>query len=192
MKLKPFTGPGSTPSRRRFWDNVTQAVIASEKLAGRFVTVDEHPGKGTVINVADSSTRRGGGPPSTTGACCDDEGNCTITTEGECTGIFQGIGVPCDPNPCQGCCCGIPFCDEGLVVCDSDPGSEFITGISTLAGCNAVGGRFILGAEHEGCNLGECNTEPGWVCCDPEQFCCVFGGVPECDASPCPELVPPP
>ncbi len=38
-------------------------VIASQKVAGRNVTVDEHQGQGTVINVADSSTRRGGGPP---------------------------------------------------------------------------------------------------------------------------------
>ncbi len=185
MNLEPFTGPGSTPSRRRFWDKVTAYVIASQKVAGKNVSVSEHQAMGTLVNVT-----RGRGV--TTGACCDDEGNCTITTEEECTGIFQGIGTTCDPNPCQGCCCGIPFCDEGLIVCDSEPGSEFITGISTLAGCNAVGGRFILGAEHEGCNLGECNTEPGWVCCDPEQFCCLFGGVPECDASPCPELVSPP
>ncbi len=65
MNLKPFTGPGSTPSRRRFWDKVTQAVIASQKVAGRHVTVDEHQGMGTVINVADTSARRGGGTPST-------------------------------------------------------------------------------------------------------------------------------
>ncbi len=65
MNLKPFTGPGSTPSRRRFWDNVTKAVIASQKLAGRFVTIDEHPGKGTIVNVADTSARR------THGGVCD-------------------------------------------------------------------------------------------------------------------------
>ncbi len=73
MNLEPFTGPGSTPSRRRFWDKVTAAVIASQKLAGQFVTVDEHIGKGTVINVADTSTRRPTPPP---GVCCDTE---TIT-----------------------------------------------------------------------------------------------------------------
>ncbi len=67
MNLETFTGPGSTPSRRRFWDKVTQAVIASQKIAGRFVTVDEHLGKGTVINVADTSARRR--PPS--GGCPD-------------------------------------------------------------------------------------------------------------------------
>ncbi len=193
MNLKPFTGPGSTPSRRRFWDKVTQAVVASQKIAGRFVTVDEHIGKGTVINVGETSLRRPTPPPPTdSGACCDEEGGCTTTTETECTGTFQGIGVPCDPNPCQGCCCGAPFCDEGFIVCDSIPGSEFITGITTLAECNAAGGRFIPGTEHLGCNLGECAIDPGWACCTPEQFCCVFDGFPECDASPCPELSPPP
>ncbi len=65
MNLKPFTGPGSTPSRRRFWDKVTQAVIASQKVAGRFVTVDEHPGKGTVINVADNRRPTPTPPPPT-------------------------------------------------------------------------------------------------------------------------------
>ncbi len=52
MNLEPFTGPGSTPSRRRFWDKVTQVVIASQKVAGNNVSVDEHQGSGTVINVA--------------------------------------------------------------------------------------------------------------------------------------------
>ncbi len=60
MNLAPFKGPGSTPSRRRFWDEVTNAVNASQKVAGRFVTVDEFPGKGSVINVADTSVRRSG------------------------------------------------------------------------------------------------------------------------------------
>ncbi len=113
MNLKPFTGPGSTPSRRRFWDQVTQAVIASQKVAGRFVTVDEHPSKGTVVNVADTSSRRRS-PVVNTGACCDEEDNCTITTEAGCTGTFQGIGTVCDPNPCgevaTGACCVYGTC----------------------------------------------------------------------------------
>ncbi len=53
MNLESFTGPGSTPSRRRFWDQVTDAVVSSQKVAGRNVSVDEHSGKGTVINVPD-------------------------------------------------------------------------------------------------------------------------------------------
>ncbi len=111
MNLKPFTGPGSTPSRRRFWDRVTQAVIASQKVAGHNVTTDEHEGMGTFVNVADSSARgrpRGGGQ---TGACCDEENNCTITTESDCEGTFQGVGTACDPNPClTGACCILGAC----------------------------------------------------------------------------------
>ncbi len=51
MNLESFTGPGSTPSRRRFWDKVTQALNASQKVEGRNVSVDEHQGMGTLINV---------------------------------------------------------------------------------------------------------------------------------------------
>jgi hypothetical protein len=53
VNLKPFTGPGSTSKRRAFWDAARLAVLASQKKAGRNVTVDEHPGQGTVINVTD-------------------------------------------------------------------------------------------------------------------------------------------
>ncbi len=47
-----------------------------------------------------------GGDP--TGACCIGE-ECTITTEAECQGQWQGPDMPCDPNPCfvedTGACC---------------------------------------------------------------------------------------
>ncbi len=98
MNLDSFTGPGSTPSRRRFWDQVTQVVNASQKIAGDNVTVDEQEGMGTLIN-APNPTRR---PTGTTGACCID-GTCTVTTEAVCSesgGVFLGTGTPCDPNPC--------------------------------------------------------------------------------------------
>ncbi len=47
-------------------------------------------------------------PPPPTGACCAEDGSCTITTEAECTGIYQGDDTICDPNPCPqpaGACC---------------------------------------------------------------------------------------
>ncbi len=50
MNLDSFRGPGSTPSRRRFWDRVTQAVNASQKIQGKNISVDEHQGIGTIIN----------------------------------------------------------------------------------------------------------------------------------------------
>ncbi len=40
-----------------------------------------------------------GTPTTETGACCN-EGACSQTTEAGCPGIFLGVGVPCDPNPC--------------------------------------------------------------------------------------------
>ncbi len=66
----------------------------------------------------------------TTGACCDSEGNCTITTEVDCTGTFQGIGTVCDPNPCPpptGACC--------------------IDGVCSILSANdcAIGGGIFLG-----------------------------------------------
>jgi hypothetical protein len=112
MELEPFTGPGSTPARRRFWRTVRDAVLSGQKVAGRFVTTDEHPGLGTVINVDDTSIRRGGGgggPPVTpTGACCVD-GECSIVTETECDesgGNYLGDDTTCEGVDCtQGACC---------------------------------------------------------------------------------------
>ncbi len=90
--MKFFTGPGSTPSRRRFWDCVTAAVNASRKIAGRHVTVSEHEGKGTMINVDDTSARRpsGGG-----GGICQNEITAAFTgiTFGMC-----GCQVASDGN----------------------------------------------------------------------------------------------
>ena len=74
--MKPFAGPGSTPSRRRFWDQVTDAVNASRKIAGQFVTVDEHPGMGTVVNVDDTSSRR------PAGGTCPDVESITMISDG--------------------------------------------------------------------------------------------------------------
>src|SRR6266446_9171633 len=50
-------------------------------------------------------------PPPATGACCIGT-DCSILTEADCIaagGIFQGIGVPCDPNPCMPPCNGCGF-----------------------------------------------------------------------------------
>ncbi len=56
MNLDKFTGSGSTPSRRRFWDKVQQAVMASRKTQGRNASVDEQEGQGTVISFPDQKT----------------------------------------------------------------------------------------------------------------------------------------
>ncbi len=71
MNLDSFTGPGSTPSRRRFWDKVTQAVLASQKVEGKNVSVDVRDGYGSVINIPSSSPGRGGTPHTGgTPPCC--------------------------------------------------------------------------------------------------------------------------
>ncbi len=67
MNLDSFTGAGSTPSRRRFWDKVTLAINASQKTAGKNVSVAEHQGMGTLINV---NRERGTTPPDCTN--CND------------------------------------------------------------------------------------------------------------------------
>lgn len=63
MKIDQPPTSGSTNTRRAFWNQVTAAIKSAQKTRGRFVTVDEHEGKGTVINISDTSARRqaGGG-----------------------------------------------------------------------------------------------------------------------------------
>ncbi len=127
MNLESFTGPGSTPSRRRFWDKVTAAVIASQKVAGDNVSVDEHQSAGTVINVPNRKRSSGGG-----GACCAQDGTCTITTEEECEGVWQGSATVCDPNPCP------PCCPSATLVCDSISASLSKCGIAAYDGSGAL------------------------------------------------------
>jgi spore coat protein A len=50
-------------------------------------------------------------PPATTGACCFSDGSCQILSQTNCTtqsGVYQGNGTTCTPNPCPqptGACC---------------------------------------------------------------------------------------
>jgi hypothetical protein len=42
------------------------------------------------------------------GACCQPDGSCSVTTQAACTGVWQGAGTTCSPNPCpqpNGACC---------------------------------------------------------------------------------------
>lgn len=105
MNLKPFEGPGSTPARRRFWDAARSVILATRKVAGTHVTVDEHPGKGTVINVE----RRAGPLPSGMGACCYDDGTCGDLSPSDCSageGHYQGEGTTCAGTDCTNGGCG--------------------------------------------------------------------------------------
>jgi hypothetical protein len=59
------------PRWERWLSAAREAILSAQPTAGRHVSIDEHPGKGTVINIDDTSARRptgGGGGP--TGACC--------------------------------------------------------------------------------------------------------------------------
>jgi len=79
MNLHPFTGPGSTPARRKFWNDAAAAVKSAQKLAGRNASVIEQPGKGTIIDF--------NRPPSTAGFPCFTADNVQVT--------FSGIVMDC-------------------------------------------------------------------------------------------------
>ncbi len=71
-------------------------------------------------------------PNQQTGACCNPDGSCTIVADSSaCTGVFQGLGTSCDPNPCtqpQGACCF--------------PDAQATCSLLTEAECVAAGGSF--------------------------------------------------
>lgn len=59
-----------------------------------------------------------------TGACCNDI-TCTQTTPENCTGVFKGLGIRCEDDPCMedaGACCDgeicnyhtLPYCTTGI------------------------------------------------------------------------------
>lgn len=65
-----------------------------------------------------------------TGACCKD-GECSQKTQAACaadSGVWQGAGVPCLPNPCSGCCC---------IDGETDPA------YATKAACETAGGTWV-------------------------------------------------
>ncbi len=112
MNLESFTGEGSTPSRRRFWDKVTAAVIASQKVAGKNVSVSEHHAMGTLVNVAHGQPT--GCPTSITFngvefccACVDDTGSRVEFFEDPDLGVINDVPFSpftqnnvCDPFIC--------------------------------------------------------------------------------------------
>lgn len=59
MNLREIPKVGTTDLRKAFWDQVRAEVLASQKLPGANVLIDEYRGQGTVINAIRQST--GGG-----------------------------------------------------------------------------------------------------------------------------------
>lgn len=65
-------GHNPFPPRWEKWlSSVREAILTSQPTAGRHVSVDEHPGKGTVINVDDTSARRPHGGVTPPPGCFD-------------------------------------------------------------------------------------------------------------------------
>lgn len=144
MKTPRFSGPFKWSALRQQLLSLRQDIRSIQKVAGRNVTIDEHRGKGAVINARRDRATAG----ATTGACCADDGSCSITTIDGCIGIFQGIGTTCDPNPCQ--CCHISISGAGAAgvvdICDGSANYQFpfdiafdCTGDSTCAGLTGCG-----------------------------------------------------
>lgn len=163
---------------------------------------------GYAVNVG-VEDEAGAGP--TTGACCDGE-DCSITTEADCTGTYQGDGTPCDPNPCatDGACCidgecsilteadcaeaGGDYQGDGT---DCDPNPCVATGacchgtdcdIETEADC--VGSDGIYGGDGTSCSPNPC-LHIG-ACCEglkctirTHDDCTAVGGTYHDDGSTC-------
>jgi hypothetical protein len=206
MNLKPFKGPGSTPARRHFWEQARAAVLSATKLAGHHVSVDEHPGKGTVINVA----RRGGGESTGTGACCvgvgfwygscfDGYTRAECEDDPEVQGVWhQGKACEADAVDCVFACCYGGACTEeterhcadiggrflGLgVFCDDDPPPDCGHGACCEAGvCNLT----TSAGECFGTYLGDgttCDPNPCQGACCYEDGTCATTTSAECDGT---------
>jgi len=242
MKIERIPKVGTTPTRRKFWDDLRNVILASQKLAGRNVTVDEHYGAGSVINVADVRRPTGGaccidgecsvisstdcadaggnflgggstceGVDCTQGACCDEDGSCTVTTEVECTGVYQGDGTDCDSNPCPppgtGACCVDGVCSiHSAIDCagiggnyqgddtDCDPNPCDIGACCNCFGCEyprtvdmCIGAWYSGAVCDDVCPLGRCCQYEG-----VDFVSCAITTASQCVASccdpPCPEI----
>lgn len=69
MKTPRFDGPFKWRALRQQLLSLCEDVQSIKKVAGRNITIDEHQGKGSVINAADTSARRGSGPVPPPGEC---------------------------------------------------------------------------------------------------------------------------
>jgi hypothetical protein len=78
------------------------------------------------------------------GACCAADGSCAGSHSGTCTGVFQGPGSVCSPNPCppppSGVCCRGATCNASVSIANCGTsgalaGSTFVTTAST---CNVA------------------------------------------------------
>ena len=114
------------------------------------------------------------------GACCFSDGACIVVGEPEClvaSGVYQGEGTACDPNPCPqpadgACCLADGTCQ-----------------IATEMDCGAMAGRYQ--GDETICQPNPC--EPQAACCLGPGLCEMFtaaeceqaGGRPQAYPSPC-------
>ncbi len=141
------------------------------------------------------------------GACCHPDGSCRVTDREDCLaggGIFRGVDIACDPEPCAAGACCLPSgqCflvteDEcvlaghysgDLVPCDPYPCPERVAccdqGICFLAvwfSCKALGG--VPYPEYTECVPDLCPQPPVFgACCLPDGTCLLL--LPEeCEAA---------
>ncbi len=144
-----------------YWYNSpTPAIFASRShpdQGGNFADdsvpaiLDPIAGYGTIGFGEDGVVACPEAPP-IQGACCAPDGTCTVTSQQECTGQWQGPDTNCEPNPCvqpaTGACCVGEVCTittqtecsgtwQGAgTVCDPNP---CITPPPTGACCAADG-----------------------------------------------------
>ena len=98
-------------------------------------------------------------PIPTQGACCYPDGTCQFVDQAACQGVFQGLGVPCDPNPCPqptGACC---FTNGHCTVL-------------TQAVCQQQGGTYQ--GNGTTCNPNPCSQQPIGACCFANGSCSVL------------------
>jgi len=146
------------------------------------------PGVGIRVN----GTTSGGNPLN--GACCAATGACSVITQANCTGIFQGIGTVCSPNPCpqpMGACCvnGICVSDQSEAACLSNGTGSSWGGVGTTCGtfncplatgsCCDTAGVCIVGVSSANCTgaftvNGTCspNLCDDGACCNPANGSC--------------------
>lgn len=86
------------------------------------------------------------------GACCFLDGNCTITTQAGCSGLWWYQGIVCSPNPCPQLPLGV--CCDALSMCM----------MTRELGCN---GDWTIGGT---CTPNTCPPPTG-ACCSLDGFC---------------------
>ncbi len=122
---------------------ICQGSVLGDFFIGGFATgVFSNPGTAALSTVPCG--------PDAEGACCLPNGSCVITTQASCallSGVYQGDGVDCSPNPCPppGKFYVVPPCGCSFDPQDPNPPSEvWITESQYLAVTGAGNNAFRL------------------------------------------------